>query len=349
MLGLPIVRNSDADHSDTSPHAGGGIARLACAHAQREGIEVESLLREAGLTRQQIDDLGARLKVQSQIRFLELVAKALGDDCLGFHLGQRFDLRRIGLLYYVLASSDRLGEAMQRASRYSTIANEGFTMTFRAGKNATIVFDYVGVARHSDRQQIECLMVTLLRLCRQLTGRRMPASRVSFSHRRNETSEFNAFFGCDVVFGAAVDQVTFPLSTMEMPIVNADPHLNELLIDYCEKALAGRTTRRGSFGQSVENAMALLLPHGKARAGEVARQLGVSQRTLARRLAAEGLTFAGALQSLRADLARAHLTDDGLSISQIAWMLGYQDISAFTHAFKRWTGKAPRATRQGLQ
>jgi len=95
--------------------------------------------------------------------------------------------------------------------------------------------------------------------------------------------------------------------------------------------------------------MALLLPHGKARASEVARQLGVSQRTLARRLAAEGLTFAGVLRSLRSDLANCHLTDEGLSISQIAWMLGYQDVSAFTHAFKRWTGKAPRAARSALQ
>ena len=85
-----------------------------------------------------------------------------------------------------------------------------------------------------------------------------------------------------------------------------------------------------------------LLPHGKAQAGEIARRLGVSQRTFARRLLAEGVTFSEVLESLRLHLAQRHLADLSLSISQIAWLLGYQEVSAFTHAFKRWTGRAPR-------
>ena len=101
-----------------------------------------------------------------------------------------------------------------------------------------------------------------------------------------------------------------------------------------------------SFGLSVENAIVLLLPHGKAHASEIARKLGVSRRTLARRLASEGVTFAGIVQSLKSDLARRHLTDETLSISEIAWLLGYQDVSAFSHAFKRWTGNAPTALRE---
>ena len=91
------------------------------------------------------------------------------------------------------------------------------------------------------------------------------------------------------------------------------------------------------------------MPHGKAQAGKVARKLGMSQRTLARRLASEELRFAGVLQELRYDLARRHLADKELSISQIAWLLGYHNVSAFTNAFKRWTGKTPRVTRQKLQ
>jgi AraC-like DNA-binding protein len=77
--------------------------------------------------------------------------------------------------------------------------------------------------------------------------------------------------------------------------------------------------------------------------------LGVSRRTLARRLSSEGLTFGGVLQQLKADLAKRHLADETLSISEIAWLLGYQEVSAFTHAFRRWTGKAPTAIRQGLR
>ena len=137
-------------------------------------------------------------------------------------------------------------------------------------------------------------MVTLVRTCRQLTNRHLQPVRVSFTHRRGgDTSEFKTFFGSDVRFGAAVDEVTFARSTGQLPVVGADPYLNALLIKYCEQALATRATNRNSFGSSVENAIALLLPHGNARAGEVASKLGVSRRTLARRLSSEGLNFAG--------------------------------------------------------
>jgi AraC-like DNA-binding protein len=96
----------------------------------------------------------------------------------------------------------------------------------------------------------------------------------------------------------------------------------------------------------VENASAPLLPHGRAPADEIARQLGMSLRTLERRLGSEGLTFSSILSELRFDLARRYLQEGYLSISKIAWLLGYQNVGGFTHAFKRWSGKAPREARQ---
>jgi AraC-like DNA-binding protein len=95
----------------------------------------------------------------------------------------------------------------------------------------------------------------------------------------------------------------------------------------------------------VENAIATLLPHGKARAKEIVREIGTSRRTLARKLASEGLTFSKISENLKADLARHHLEDSDLPISQIAWLLGYREVSAFTHAYKRWTGMTPSQSR----
>jgi AraC-like DNA-binding protein len=341
------VRDSNGVDLDTFPSAMGIITRLACGRAKQEAIEVDAVLCKAGLTHQQIDDPRARLSVKAQIRFLELAATALRDDCLGFHLAQKFDLRMAGLFHYVLASSDTLDEALQQAARYSAIVNEGITLRFREGRDIVIRFDYAGVARHTDSHQIEFAMVTLVRTCRQLTNRHVSASRVSFTHqRRKDIAEFRTFFGSDVAFGAAVDELAFSPSIRQMSVVGADSYLNDLLVQYCEEAISTRATKPSSFGLSVENAVAQLLPHGKARAGTVARKLGVSRRTLARRLASEGLTFAGVLQRLKSDLAKRHLADEALSISEIAWLLGYQHVSAFTHAFKRWTGSAPRALRQ---
>ena len=308
---------------------------------------MELLLRKAGLTQQQIDDNSTRLDTKSQIKFLDLAATALKDELLGFHLAQSCDLRLMGLLYYVLASSETLEEALRQGTRYSAIVNEGIALKYREAGDVSIRLEYVGISRHSDRHQIESAMVTLVRTFRQLVNRRLPLIGVRLSHRRSgDTSELKNFFGCDVTFGADVDEMAFSKSIKELPVVNADPYLNELLIKYCDQAIADRSTKRSSFGLSVENAVALLLPHGKAHANEIARKLGVSRRTLARRLASEGLTFAGIVQSLKSDLAKRHLTDQTLSVSEIAWLVGYQDVSAFTHAFKRWTGSSPRALRQ---
>ena len=146
---------------------------------------------------------------------------------------------------------------------------------------------------------------------------------MSYTHRRsNDTAELRTFFGSDVTFGAAADEVIFPTSIKQMAVVGADPYLNEVLIKYCEQAIAARSTKPSSFELKVGNVIALHLPHGKARVGEIARKLGVSQRTLARRLSAEGLTFAVVLQRLKSELAERHLADKTLSISDIGLVTG---------------------------
>ena len=164
-----------------------------------------------------------------KIKFLELAATTLKDDLLGFHLAQSVDLRLMGLLYYVLASSETLEEALRRGARYSSIVNEGIALKYREGTDVGIRLEYVGVSRHSDRHQIESSMVTLVRTCRQLTNCHLPSVRVSFTHRRSDdTSEFTTFFGTDVTFGAEADEVTFSKSVKPLPLVGADPYLNEL-------------------------------------------------------------------------------------------------------------------------
>jgi AraC-like DNA-binding protein len=175
-------------------------------------------------------------------------------------------------------------------------------------------------------------------------------SYVRLIHRSTgNSSEFPAFLGGDIEFGATVDEIAFTASVGHIPIVSADPYLHDLLIAHCEDALSRRPTKRAPFRSVVENAIAPLLPHGNARVSEIARQVGLSQRTFARRLTSESLTFSEVLNGLRCDLATQYLTDGALSISQIAWLLGYQEVSAFTNAFKRWTGKSPREVRSRPQ
>ena len=327
------------------PSSAGILTRLACRRATQGGIELGPLLKTARLTIEQIEDR-ARLAVQSQIRFVDLAAGSLHDEFLGFHLARDFDLREIGLLHYVISSCDVLGEALQRAVRYSTTVNEGASMKYSESDDAvSIAVKYVGVSRHSDRHQIEFWITTMVRACRELTCRHIIPQRVRLTHHRHDDcADFNAFLGIAVEFGAETDEIAFAPSVRDMPVITADPYLHDLLSGYCDEALAQRPPGGGTTPSDIEHAIAALLPHGKARADQVARRLGMSQRTLARRLAAEGLTFSDVLSRLRLDLAHRHIRDSDLSISQIAWLLGYQEVSA-THAFKRWTGLTPRQMR----
>ena len=107
-----------------APMAQGGLTRLAVARLESAGVPAGPLLRRAGLTPELIADPEEQLSVRSQVTLLDEAATALKDDCLGFTLARDFDLREIGLLYYVMASSRTLGEALKRLARYSKVTNE---------------------------------------------------------------------------------------------------------------------------------------------------------------------------------------------------------------------------------
>jgi AraC-like DNA-binding protein len=328
------------------PTASGAIARAAYARALEARLEVEPLLKSSHLTPQQLKNSQYRIPVKNQIQFLSVVADELPDPYLGIHIAEGIELREMGLVYYVIASSETLGDALRRLARYSGITNEAVRITCREGKNITVKFEYVGVSRLSDRQQIECFVEILVRICRQLTGLSLSPTSVKLAHRRSELpAGIKKVFGCDVAFGSNVDEVVYPRLATGIRTVNADPYLNSLLERYCEEALSNRRVQSGTWRFRVENAIVPLLPHGQAKLGEIAQRLGLSERTLTRLLVSEGCTFSGILDALRLDLAKSYLREQNLPISEITWLLGFQNASAFFHAFKRWTGKTPKQVR----
>jgi len=328
------------------PMAQGGLARLAIARLEGAGVPVAPLLRRVGLTPEVIADPEERLSVRSQVALLDEAAIALKDDRLGFTLARDFDPRELGLLYYVMASSQTLGDALKRGARYSQITNEALVAGYREGNRLIINLSYSGIPRHSERHQIEFCMFAVLRLCRLLTGQDVVPQYFSIAHHRSGgTSEMARFVGTKVEFGADTDEFALDLNARELPLTHSDPYLNDLLLKYCEAALAGRRGDVSQLRTRVENAISSLLPHGRVLVEDVARSLGMSERTLARKLSDEGLNFTEILQQLRRDLAIRYLDDRKLHVSKIAWLLGFHEVSAFTHAFKRWTGKTPRELR----
>ena len=337
--------NSEQDLASI-PTAQGGLSRLAIARLKSAGVPVVPLLRRVGLTPEVIADPEERLSVRSQIALLDEAAIALQDDCLGFTLARDFDPRALGLLYYVMASSQTLGDALKRVARYSQTTNEALVVRYREGNRLIIDLSYSGVPRHSDRHQIEFCMFAVLRICRVLTGQNLVPQHFSIAHHRSEgTAEMARFVGTKVEFGADTDEIALNSNARALPVIHADHHLNDLLLKYCEVALADRGAGISQLRTRVENAISSVLPHGRALVGDVARSLGMSERTLTRKLSDEGFNFTEIVQQLRRDLADRYLDDPKLHVSKIAWLLGFREVSAFTHACKRWTGKTPSQMR----
>jgi AraC-like DNA-binding protein len=326
------------------PTSIGLAAHLAVAYLERRGIDPAPLLARSGLSQAALASR-QRIKVKSVIDFLERVSRALKDDWLGVTLAADFDLREMGMLYYVAASSQRFGDALKRLDRYERVANEALDLRIGKGTGGRVELSYVGVPRHLDRHLMESLAVVLLRLCRQLVGRKIVPLSASFVHHRSDGRKIQQFLGCDVSFGASVDELRFDASVMDLPVVGYDPYLNDLMVKSCEEAIAARACSTSPFRTEVENTVTPLLAHAEAQAKTVAQRMNLTERTFARRLAAEGLSFGEILDQMRRDLAVRYL-EQNLRASDITWRLGFQQPSAFSHACRRWTGQSPSEFRR---
>jgi hypothetical protein len=139
------------------------VTRLALAALREHGKDVAAVLSKVGLTLQEANDPAVRLEVPTQIRILDLAAEALEDDLLGFHLARNYDLRQIGLLYYVGASSEQLSEALRNGARFSRINNEGVRLQVEIGQTTSVALEYVDVDRRTDKHQAEFWLITLVR------------------------------------------------------------------------------------------------------------------------------------------------------------------------------------------
>jgi AraC-like DNA-binding protein len=161
--------------------------------------------------------------------------------------------------------------------------------------------------------------------------------------------EIQNYLGCPVSFGQERNAVLLPVRTMDLVVERADPHLNAALTRLLDRLPAEESPARSPLRLAIEKELAERLPKGLPSPAELARQVGLSRRTLERRLAAEGTSIRRVSADLRRDLAVEHLRDSKHTITEIAWMLGYADVSSFAHAFRRITGRSPGSYRATAQ
>jgi AraC-like DNA-binding protein len=324
----------------------GAAARETLSYLDRRGIDAEPALVGAGISRLQLlkDDIG--LSVASQYRFLELAATRANDQLLGLHVAAEMDLRSIGILFYLTGSASTVSEALENLARYSRTTNEALVVEISQQKDeVSLTVHQVQEFDELHQQFFELLALWFIRTLHTETNRDFTPVRITFTHARNaDLREVHRLLRCPVDFAQVVDSWVLPRRVMDLPIVSGDSQLLKILTAHADDLLAERHSVTG-LQSMVARQLTSLLPSGEPRAASVARQLGMSQRSLTRHLAEEGTTFGEILEQLRQRLAARYLADDHMSVQQTAWLLGYSQVGAFNHAYKRWTGTAPRRLR----
>jgi AraC-like DNA-binding protein len=341
------------------PTVTGFAAKQAIAALRTHNINTAPLLHRAGLLEKDLaaprhGPLHNRISAVGQARFLDYAAEALDDNAFGLHLAEQTDPHDAGILFYVASAAKNFGEALALFERYFRIVNEAVRLKLtRTGEGLAVEVEFVGLPRHVVRQNAEFGISVILKALREIAGRNIRPTRAAFVHMRNsDLRDFERFYGCTVEFGRAASEgassnlLEFSNDALAIPLMTADAKLLDALQPFIDMATEERKTVAGTLRAAVESEVEGLLPHGKAQAHTVAKALAVSVRTLSRRLADEGTTYTEVVDQLRRSLALQYLKDPGMSLSQIAWLLGYEGSTSFNHAFKRWTGRSPSVARK---
>jgi AraC-like DNA-binding protein len=333
--------------TETLPSVTGFAARSTIVALRKRKIVIPPLLSRAGLSKRDFANQQHRISAAAQSKLLEYAAEALDDNAFGLHLAEQTNPRKAGLLFYVASSAKNVGEALALYERYCRIVNEAVRLNLmRAPDGVVVGIDFLGLSRRGIRQNAEFGIAVLLKALREAAGRDIRPSKVTFAFGRNSNlREFKRFYHCPIEFSASSDQLAFSNETLAVRLVTADRYLLKTLRSVCDEAAKKRGTAKGTLHASVENEVQKLLPDGKVSRRTIAEALALSERTLMRRLADEGTTYAEVVDQLRRSLALQYINDPGISVSQIAWLLGYEKPTSFNHAFTRWTGRSPSAAR----
>jgi AraC-like DNA-binding protein len=314
--------------------------------ACRRGADRAALLDAAGLDPATVRDAEARIPYRALARLYELAAERTGDAAFGLHAGDESHPRMFDVMGAVALRSVTLRAAFDRILRFYRVLQEGAALELDvAGDTASVRYTVVEPLPPGWRHEVEATLAIVHRWLRVALGRDVVPSFVWFTHAGPPAAaraEHRRVFGRAPRWGAAANRLAFAAALLDEPLVDADPSLAPIL----ERMLAGMLERmpRAGFVDGVRARVAARLRAG-APAAPVARDLGVSERTLQRRLAGEGLSYRDLVDDVRRLLAVDSLAA-GAEIREVASALGYRDATTFHRAFRRWTGSTPGAARR---
>ena len=310
------------------------------------GLPVEAVCREVGLRLEDLDDPELRVPYAVLDAMLERMVALSGDDNLGLHLARMEMTDLDDPATFVVLTSATLRDSMERGFRYQRVWGDGERFRLEeTGRGVRMRFTPVGAWRPAHRHHVEVALAQFVLGVRFLTGEDVRPLRVRFVHPApKDLREHEALFGCPLEFGAPASDIEFSHEDALRPFIHADALLNTMFERQARSALE-RLPQPTTVSERVREEVRRTLSGGDFSFAAVARALRQPPRTLQRRLAEEGQSYAGIVEALRRELAESYLRRR-MSIAEVSFLLGYAEPAAFHRAFKRWWGTSPESFRR---
>jgi AraC-like DNA-binding protein len=313
--------------------------------ASRHEVDVNALLVEAGLGADALEDPAKHEPARTQELVWRLEQQAAGDPCRASHEAERVPLGASGALELMIDSTRSLGEALSRVAQYfprlhDTVRLEVVTTSDEVALQLTNR-EFAGVVQPEYAEYCFGLIASLLRLAGQS---RAFAIRVELGDdSRENVAEYERVFQCRVLTGASCHRLVFSRRSWDRQLRLESPQTPAL------PSASNRTDQIGAHAliTNVCDYLKASLSAGATSLAQAARSLGMHGRTLERRLNAMGVTFARLRDHVRRRQAE-QLLETSMSLADISQELGYTEQSAFTRAFRKWTGCSPSEYRGKL-
>lgn len=303
---------------------------------------LEAFYGATDLTPELLADPDARVSpAQLCVAWAEAV-RLSGDPRLALGIASAIPGGAFGIVEYVCRSAATLGAALSQWVRYLNLLNDSVEVGVVEEGGRACVRVLVDSEAPAPAAHELCLAILAARI-REITAVQVRVLAAEFTHRVAEGAAYDQWFGAPVRFGAPSTQLVFEQSALAVPLVTADPNLLAILSRLADEKSAQMSGDPPLTAQ-VRRVLGIALRSNDAQIERVARELGLTARSLQRRLKDEGSSFQSMREDVRRRLAQRYLDDD-LAITEISFLLGFSEPSAFFRAFKRWTGLTPVESR----
>lgn len=321
-------------------------SRALLAACQHLGLDRDQLLGAAGLTAAQVDDPDGRLDGEAVALLWHTAFDRSRDPGLGLKVALAVPFGAYRVIDFLAASAATVGDGLTRVARYFPLVNSALAWEIdEAPSSVSIALTHAAIPGGLPRPYAEYAVAVTILHCRNASGFDWPLQNVSFEFAAPPSSvEHVRVFGCPVEFGAPRSEFTMTRETWNHGSRAPSSDLLRTLEDHADRLIATLRTQSVVSAQ-VSRFIAEELQGGEPSLSNIARRMAMSQRTLQRRLELERTSFADLLDTTRRHFAQAYLKEPNLALTEIAYLLGFSEQSAFTRAFHRWFGAAPSQVR----